>query len=248
MPYRILILRWVFALAGALVASEGFAHPIDCTPRYSDSHCVTPIRSGAIPAPTCPSAPGYSTITPAVWAGYRWTQPECSSYQAPPTCPTGYVQTTAPSWNGSAWIGMSCEQPVPRQPDGPTTCLNAASSGNIMVQSLWVSPRRYVATSQFTPYVAFFQITWSGAARNWQWPTYSIYEYPSNFISNAAIYMQLPISSQNTNTWYAATYTGPSFQNDIGSIYNGYTTICSIDANGNLAGIVQMPTAPSTPN
>jgi hypothetical protein len=117
-----------------------------------------------------------------------------------------------------------------------------------MVQSVWVSPRRYVATSQFTPYVAFFQIGWSGAAQNWQWPTYTIYEYPSNFISNAAIYMGLPISSHNTNTWYAATYTGPSFQNDIGNLYNGYTTICSIDANGNLAGIVQMPTAPSTPN
>lgn len=108
MPFRILILRLMFAVAGAILASEGFAHPIDCTPGYSDSHCVTPIRTNAIPAPTCPNAPGYSTITPPTWAGYKWSQPTCSSYQAPPTCSAGYIQTTNPVWDGSNWSLPGC--------------------------------------------------------------------------------------------------------------------------------------------
>ncbi len=108
MPLRRLILRSLFIVLAAFAAPAVFAHPIDCTPGYSDSHCVTPLRGDAIPAPTCPSAPGYSTITPAVWAGYRWTQPVCSNYQAPPTCSAGYTQISDPVWNGLSWSAPAC--------------------------------------------------------------------------------------------------------------------------------------------
>lgn len=243
MPIRVLFLRLIFAMAAAISAPEVLAHPIDCTPRYSDSHCVTPISTGVTPPPTCPSAPGYSTITPAVWAGYKWSQPVCSDYQAPPSCPPGDIQT-GPTWNGVSWVGLSCVMPATHDP--VSTCLSAASSGNIMVQSIWVPNRRYVAASQFTQIVSFFQVTSGGPVQNWTWPTYTLAEYQGNYIQAAVSYLQLPLTAKYTNTWYAATYTGPSFMNDIGNPYNGYITMCSIDASGNLAGIVQMPAAPST--
>jgi hypothetical protein len=244
MLLRILILRPLLIVVAAFAAPPVFAHPIDCTPGYSDSHCVTPLRGDAIPAPTCPSAPGYSTITPAVWAGYRWTQPVCSSYQAPPTCQPGYVETTAPSWNGASWVGLYCV-PQAVKPDPPATCASAASSGSVLDAGLGYG-RKYVAASQFAQYTPFFPMQWGGPYTTLRWPDYTLGDYQTNIISSAVSFLQLPLSTKNTNTWYAATYTGPSFQNDIGNLYNGYTTVCSIDASGNLAGIIQMPFAPST--
>jgi hypothetical protein len=111
MSFRILALRLLFFIAAVCAAPEVFAHDIDCTPGYSDMRCVVPIRTNAIPAPACPSAPGYSTITPAVWAGYRWTQPTCSSYLAPPSCLPGYTQISPPAWNGSSWSAPVCQAP-----------------------------------------------------------------------------------------------------------------------------------------
>lgn len=132
MPLRVIILRLLIAVAAALAASDAFAHPIDCTPLYSDSHCVTPIRTSAIPAPTCPNTPGYSTITAAVWAGYKWSQPTCSNYQAPPTCQAGFTQISDPVWNGTSWSAPGCQPPAaPQNPDPNAVVAVAQVNANI---------------------------------------------------------------------------------------------------------------------
>ena len=47
----------------------------------------------------------------------------------PPTCPPGFHQTAAPVWNGSSWVGLSCQpnasQPPPATPaDQKQACVN----------------------------------------------------------------------------------------------------------------------------
>jgi hypothetical protein len=111
-----------------------------------------------------------------------------------------------------------------------------------------VQPGRYVAASQFTQIVSFFQVNASYAYQNWTWPTYVLGGYPGDFMLAATGYLKMPMTARYTDTWYAATYTGPRFISDIGTYYNGYITMCAIDANGSLAGIVQMPIAPSASN
>lgn len=44
----------------------------------------------------------------------------------PPTCPPGYVQTSAPSWNGSSWVGLVCQPALPpiTPADQKQACVN----------------------------------------------------------------------------------------------------------------------------
>jgi hypothetical protein len=46
---------------------------------------------------------------------------------APPTCPGGYTQTSAPWWNGSSWVGLACSPPAPF--DASTACAGATPGG-----------------------------------------------------------------------------------------------------------------------
>jgi hypothetical protein len=71
--------------------------------------------------PQCSTAAGWTTAAPAVWQGSWWSAPQCS-YQAPPSCPTGQLQQTAPSWNGSQWVGLSCVPSAPTITDQQNAC------------------------------------------------------------------------------------------------------------------------------
>jgi hypothetical protein len=121
MGFRKILWQLLFASIALTGAHTAFAHEIDCTPNYSDSRCMTPIRSSPIPSPKCSTAAGWTTAAAAVWQGSHWSQPMCS-YQAPPTCPSGYTQTSAPVWNGSSWSTLRCRLTYtpPPQPDKPT--------------------------------------------------------------------------------------------------------------------------------
>lgn len=104
----------VCALLSANIAIAG--NPVVCTPGYYDATCNGKIAAGYQAAPTCPTDPGWITVSPAQWQGSKFSSPQCS-YQARPACPAGMTQTAAPVWNGAAWVGMTC------QPSAPTITL-----------------------------------------------------------------------------------------------------------------------------
>lgn len=97
--------------------------PARCSYGNQDSSCATPLYSAWQAAPACSSDAGWTTVASAQWIGSRYTSPSCS-YQAPPTCSTGQVQTQAPVWNGSSWVGLSCSPPPGGNP--PTQAQQAA--------------------------------------------------------------------------------------------------------------------------
>lgn len=240
--------HWIFrvfaGMATALLVGQAHAQHAHCSYGWQDSSCVTPVYRAAQTPPTCSTDPGWTTVAAAQWIGSRFSAPQCA-YQAPPSCPADYDQESSPVWNGLSWVGLACIPRAPAHLPPTAICASAASSGTIMVMGGGFS-RRYVAASQFTQYTAFSAIQRGGAA-TWQWPTYSMYDYfITSDIGLAVEYLQLPQSTQTTNAWYAATYTGPDFPGDTGTIYNSYLTFCSIDPSGNLAGIIQMPASPPT--
>ncbi|SDR54376.1 hypothetical protein SAMN05443245_7413 [Paraburkholderia fungorum] len=66
-------------------------------------------------------------------AGYQWTYANgfwrCAKPVPPaPTCPAGYDQRTAPTWNGSVWVGLVCD---PQTPPPPATGSVGYMYGNI---------------------------------------------------------------------------------------------------------------------
>ncbi|MGF6996934.1 hypothetical protein P3T25_005309, partial [Paraburkholderia sp. GAS32] len=99
-----------------------------------DSSCGSVIRTAAQSPPACSTAPGWTTGAAAQWQGSHFSSPQCN-YQAPPSCPSGWIETVGPSWNGSAWVGMSCQ--IPAQP-GPNTCQYGFASGPSWNGSAWV--------------------------------------------------------------------------------------------------------------
>ena len=106
-------IRFLFlAAASALFAGGALANPVVCSPGYMDSTCVTPISKAPQPAPACSTGAGWTTVSPARWLGSGWSQPTCS-YTPPPTCPSGYNETTSPTWNGSSWVGLGCTAASP---------------------------------------------------------------------------------------------------------------------------------------
>lgn len=107
------------------IAQAAAAAPVGCISGFQDNTCITSISSAPQTPPTCPSSAGWIQTVPARWIGSRYTSPQCS-YQAPPTCPGGYTQTSAPWWNGSGWVGLACTPSVPPAPqcnDQPTRAL-----------------------------------------------------------------------------------------------------------------------------
>lgn len=108
------------ALGLLLVANIAIASPVVCSPGYWDATCNGRVNTGYQTAPICPTGAGWTTVVPAKWIGSKFSAPECT-HQDAPVCPTGYTQTTAPTWNGSSWVGQTCAAPikVPTQPTLP---------------------------------------------------------------------------------------------------------------------------------
>ncbi len=104
--------RTALAVCALLLIDTAIAAPVRCTPGYQDSTCVAPIRQAWQAPPTCPTSAGWTTTAAAQWIGSGYTAPQCN-YQAPPTCPGGYTQSSSPTWNGSSWVGLSCFPSVP---------------------------------------------------------------------------------------------------------------------------------------
>lgn len=110
--------------------------PARCSYGNQDSTCVTPLYTRWQAAPTCPSDPGWTTAVAAAWIGSKYTQPQCA-YQPPPTCPSGQVQTAAPVWNGSSWVGMSCNPPPGGDPGNIAAMCSAQIPSGYYTTSSW---------------------------------------------------------------------------------------------------------------
>ncbi len=104
------------------------AGPVRCSVNNQDSSCLTPISTTWQTAPTCPASAGWTTITPAKWIGSQYSAPQCN-YQAPPSCPPGYDQNAAPTWNGSSWVGQVCIPSAPPPPPATSLCQAAVPAG-----------------------------------------------------------------------------------------------------------------------
>jgi hypothetical protein len=129
-------------LSLVLVAATGGAAPVRCSWGYQDSTCTAGLARAPAPAPTCSTDPGWTTASPARWIGSQYSAPQCN-YQAPPSCPTGYTQTAAPSWNGSNWVGLGCAVPPPAS----ATPVDLATSCNTYAAGLGFSPYPYAHSS-----------------------------------------------------------------------------------------------------
>ncbi|WP_321935271.1 hypothetical protein [Paraburkholderia sp. J8-2] len=86
---------------------------------YSLPQCV----DVAIP-PNCTQAegPGYYNTANWTWNGSAWTGQTCA-YAAPPTCPPGQTQRTAPTWDGGEWTGQVCQQSIWTPSEAANACL-----------------------------------------------------------------------------------------------------------------------------
>lgn len=115
-----LIARLLLLAGLLLVGRTAIAGPLHCAYGNQDSTCVPTISAGWQTPPTCSSAAGWTTIAGATWIGSQYTAPQCN-YQAPPTCPAGYAETSAPGWTGSSWTAPGCAAPPPELPVGWTT-------------------------------------------------------------------------------------------------------------------------------
>lgn len=126
----------VVLLAGILLSGRAaLAAPVTCSYGYQDSTCGTNLYNAPQVAPTCPGTAGWTTAAAAQWIGSRYTAPQCN-YTPPPTCPSGFNQTSAPLWNGSGWVGLGCAVPPPAVPSMPqlaATC--EAAIGAMMAQA-----------------------------------------------------------------------------------------------------------------
>jgi hypothetical protein len=116
MSVRARCVRFLFLLSFMLGTHLAFANPQICSAGYEDATCLAPISHSVETPPSCSTAAGWATTTPAKWEGSTYTSPVCT-YTAAPTCPSGYNETTAPTWNGSGWVGLAC---APSTPPGYT--------------------------------------------------------------------------------------------------------------------------------
>ncbi len=185
-------IRGTFVLL-ALVACcrSASATPVVCSWGYQDSTCLTPQQHSPTPPPACQSGPGWTTISSAVWQGSHWSQPACN-YQAPPSCPGGYQQTSAPWWNGSGWVGLGCTLPPPPQAtlsDQLQACATvAAAYGKFLTPSAFVGPQSETTNqvandinSQPPPRICEAPGSGFGGAAHGDWPPsngpYDVYKF-----------------------------------------------------------------------
>ncbi|MCP3718511.1 hypothetical protein [Paraburkholderia sp. CNPSo 3281] len=260
--------RWQRVAVGLILllgaASAKAEAPAHCAYGYQDSSCLGPQYRAAQTPPTCSTGAGWTTLTPAKWMGSGFTQPQCN-YQAPPSCQTGWQEISGPSWNGSAWVGLSCQ--IPPAP-GPNTCQYGFASGPTWNGSSWVyscnaqpqNPaaictaaaangtvisggvgytRQAVAGSQFTQYTNFTQTVWGQNTDHYfNWPSYSLDDPFGNIdISNAQAVLGLPQSTLTVDSWYFASYTGPGFGGAAGGTYNTYVAACALNPSGRVDGV-----------
>lgn len=268
--WKCVALGLILLLGAASAKAEAPAH---CSYGYQDSSCITPQWRAPQTPPTCSTDAGWITLTPAKWMGSGFTQPQCN-YQAPPSCPTGWQEISGPSWNGSAWVGLSCQIPPAPGPNtcqygfasGPTwngsswvyscnaqplnpaaICTAAAASGTVIVGGSGYN-RQAVAGSQFTQYQNFSQIVWGANSDHYfTWPTMAYDDPFGNIdINNGAAVLGLPQSSWTVDSWYFGTYTGPQFPGDDGTLYNTYFAACALTPTGSIdgAGVQMTPTSP----
>lgn len=99
-----------------------------CGNGNDDNTCL---KQASISGPTsCSTAAGWTQTAPAQVVNGAWTAPVCN-YTAPPTCPPGTTQATAPTWTGTSWVGLSCTENPPQQSNpfqaGMQQCLTDAS-------------------------------------------------------------------------------------------------------------------------
>ena len=129
------LFRALVFVSGLLFGHAASASPVICSLGYADSTCIEPLQSGWQAPPTCSTAAGWTTLSPATWAGSHYTSPQCN-YQAPPSCPTeaGYITTAYPSWNGSTWVGLLCAF-VPEP--GANTCPDGFAVSPYWTGSSW---------------------------------------------------------------------------------------------------------------
>lgn len=91
------------------------AGPARCSVNNEDSSCAGTLSAPWQTPPACPASAGWTTVVPAKWIGSQYNAPQCN-FQAPPTCPPGFDQSAAPSWNGSGWVGLACTPSLPPVP------------------------------------------------------------------------------------------------------------------------------------
>lgn len=102
-----LMLKYALLIAVLFCGRGALAAPVTCSYGYQDSTCGSSLSNAPQVAPTCPGTAGWTTTVSARWIGSQYSPPQCS-YQASPTCPTGFTQTSGPSWTGSSWVGLGC--------------------------------------------------------------------------------------------------------------------------------------------
>ena len=113
------VLRVLFILALSLAGHGAFAQSVSgCGTGNQDSACVIKLSKASEVPPACPTGPGYPASPAPVWEGSYYST-NCSAYQAPQPCPSGYNEQTPPSWNGEAWVGQVC---VPQTNPCPFGC------------------------------------------------------------------------------------------------------------------------------
>jgi hypothetical protein len=108
---------------------------------------------------------------------------------------------------------------------------------------------RSVAGSTFSQYTSFIAVPYGSSAYfTWSYPQYEMSDaFPTVDINNATSWLKLGTAAMTSDSWYGATFTGPSYLDQNGTqTYNGYLGMCGIDANGNLAGVVLTPVYPTT--
>jgi hypothetical protein len=244
------VLRMLASLATTLMVGQAHAQHAHCSYGWQDSSCVTPVYRADQQPPTCSTDPGWTTVTAAKWIGSRFTQPVCN-YQVPPTCQSGQTQISDPVWDGLSWSAPGCIPPTAPPQNPAQVCTNAVMGGTVLTGGNGFSTRQQPSSS-FAQTVNFVAVpyTSAGYAFVWQFPTYSISDAFTLFdIQTAAYLLALPNSSWAGNTWYAASYTGPTYGGEnAGTFYNGYMAWCSIDPSGNFAGVALTATFPKTIN
>ncbi len=125
-----LIARLLLLAGLLLVGRTAIAGPLHCAYGNQDSTCVPTISAGWQTPPTCSTAPGWTTVTPATWIGSQYTTPQCN-YQAQPVCPPDDITTSPAAWNGSQWVGLGCQPQAQTPPpsDPMTACESSVPGG-----------------------------------------------------------------------------------------------------------------------
>lgn len=196
------------------IGQSAFSTPVRCSPGYQDATCPPALQSSAQVAPTCSMAPGWTTVVASQWQGYKYSTPQCQ-YVAPPTCGTGLNQDTAPTWNGSTWVGLACSTP-PAQPTIPPLTTIATLCGNAVSQMM--------AADGYTKSNSFYG---GGTWGSWTGP---VSDFNSNGYNSIFAYAE-PNYSGAVDTYYAPD-TGSPRGSSTGD--NG-TAVCTFEkGTGNL--------------